>query len=394
MRIVAPFGFYGWGNIGDEATLNGFARLLALTGASAQVWIGSRNPAHTARAEPAFRYFDVSRRDPRRWWAKLRGSVHAVVGGTPIQDVLGDWPLRDVTPLVRSIDRRKVPFVFIGVGIEDLRLDESRRLVVTEIVPRVRQWSVRCDRDRQRLEELGVAPEAITVAADMAWLIEPVTADFGRARLGSLGIDLDRPLIGVNLVNENYCLDQNPGMVDGLAKALDTLVEVSGARVIFLANEVRDGASFDKAAATKVFGQMRSTKRAVVVPSEYLVPREMMSIVACCAMTISMRYHFCMFSALQQVPFIAIERSTKLSDLCSDLDWPARVVPPELESSAIVSHANRLIGGESVADRRLLSSESLERLKARALLNVAALTVRGAREATQLPPHLSVPGGP
>jgi polysaccharide pyruvyl transferase WcaK-like protein len=164
--------------------------------------------------------------------------------------------------------------------------------------------------------------------------------------------------------------------------------------VIFLANEVRDDASFDKAAATKVFGQMRSTKRAVVVPSEYLVPREMMSIVACCAMTISMRYHFCMFSALQQVPFIAIERSTKLSDLCSDLDWPARVVPPELESSAIVSHANRLIGGESVADRRLLSSESLERLKARALLNVAALTVRGGREATQLPPHLSVPGGP
>ena len=317
MRIVAPFGFYGWGNIGDEATLNGFARLLAITGVRAQAWIGSRNPAHTARAEPAFRYFDVSRRDPRRWWAKLRGSVHAVVGGTPIQDVLGDWPLRDLTPLVRSIDRWKVPFVFVGVGIEDLRLDESRRLVVAEIAPRVQKWSVRCDRDRQRLEQWGVVPEAIAVAADMAWLIEPVTAEFGRTRLRRLGVGLDRPLIGVNLVNENACFDQDPKMVDALANALDEVIEQLDARVIFLANEVRDDASFDKAAAMKVLGRMRFTEQAVLAPSEYFLPREMMSIVANCAVTISMRYHFCMFSALQGVPFIAaciLKRSTKVSD--------------------------------------------------------------------------------
>jgi polysaccharide pyruvyl transferase WcaK-like protein len=102
----------------------------------------------------------------------------------------------------------------------------------------------------------------------------------------------------------------------------------------------------------------------------------MMSIVACCTLTISMRYHFCMFSALQQVPFIAIERSTKLSDLCSDLDWPARVVPSELETSAIEFHAGHLMRDVSVADRRLLFTESLQRLKVRALLNVAPLGVR------------------
>ena len=143
------------------------------------------------------------------------------MGGTPIQDVLGDWPLRDVERLVRSIDRWRVPFVFIGVGVEDLRLDKSRRLVVTEIAPRVRQWSVRCDRDRRRLEQWGVAPKAITVAADMAWLIEPVTVDFGRARLVSLGIGLDRPLIGVNLVNENVASIGIPKWSTRLAKALD-----------------------------------------------------------------------------------------------------------------------------------------------------------------------------
>lgn len=389
MRIVAPFGFYGWGNIGDEATLNGFARLLAATGTRAEAWIGSRNPAHTARAEPAFRYFDVSRRDPRRWWAKLRATVHAIVGGTPIQDTLGDWPLRDVTPLVRSIDRWKVPFVFIGVGVEDLRRDESRRLV-GEIAPRVGHWSVRSDHDRQRLEEWGVAPDAITVAADMAWLIEPVTAEFGRARLRRLGVDADRPLIGVNLVNENACFDLHPQMPDGLANALDELVEKYDATVVFLANEVREDASFDRAAATKIFGRMRCSDRAVLAPSEYFTPREMMSIVANCVLTISMRYHFCMFSALQDVPFIAIERSTKVADLCWDLDWHARVLPQEIDASAIVSHAKSLIEDRSEAKQRL--SQAVQTLKGRALLNTAALTAGNDRQLVQSTPNLSFPG--
>ena len=393
MRVVAPFGFYGWGNIGDEATLNGFARLLTLTGVRAAVWIGSRNPAHTARAEPAFRYFDASRRDPRRWWAKLRASLHAVVGGTPIQDILGDWPLRDLTPLVRAIDRWKVPFVFIGVGVEDLRRDESRRLVGAEIAPRVQQWSVRCDRDRQRLEQYGIAPEAIVVAADMAWLIEPVTTDFGRARLRRLGIDLDRPLIGVNLVNENSCFDRDPGMVETLAAALDELVERTDASVLFLANDVRDDASFDKAAAAKVLGRMRPTGRAALAPSDYLTPREMMSIVANCALTISMRYHFCMFSALQGVPFIAIERSAKVSDLCWDLDWRARVPLTGLEASAIVSHGTRSLSDGSAADWRSHLSQSVARMKTRALLNVAPLTVGDNHRSIHSAPSLGVPGG-
>src|SRR5262249_32477366 len=55
MRLVVPWGFYGWGNIGDEATLNGFARLMELSTRPSTVWVGSRNPVHTAKVEPAFR---------------------------------------------------------------------------------------------------------------------------------------------------------------------------------------------------------------------------------------------------------------------------------------------------------------------------------------------------
>ena len=371
MHIVAPFGFYGSGNIGDEATLNGFASLLERTGTQARVSVGSRNPAHTARVEPAFKYFNASGHDPRRWLAKLRASAHAIIGGTPIMDLLGDWPLSELTPLVQATDRWKVPLVFIGVGIERLRLEESRRIVADEIVPRVRHWSVRCDRDRQRLIECGVSPGVITVAADMAWLIEPATGDFGVERLRQWGVDPAQPLIGVNLVNENSVFDKQPGVVESLATALDKLADDMDARVIFLANEVREDSTFDKAAALRVMGRMTRVDRAVLAPNEYFSPQQMMSIIDCCDLTLSMRYHFCLFSALQGVPFIAIQRSDKVSDLCWDIDWSARVVSPGFDASEVVEHGRRLKQAGSAVEGQL--KKNVQNMRVRALDNVAPL---------------------
>jgi polysaccharide pyruvyl transferase WcaK-like protein len=388
MQIVAPFGFYGSGNIGDEATLNGFASLLLRTGTQVQVSVGSRNPAHTARVEPAFRYFKPSGNDPRRWLAKLRASAHVIIGGTPIMDVLGDWPLCELTPLVRSIDRWKVPLVFIGVGIEDLRLEESRRIVANEIVPRVRHWSVRSDRDRQRLIECGVLSNMITVAADMAWLIEPATNDFGIEHLQRLGVGPAERLIGVNLVNENSVFDKQPGIVESLAATLDKLTEEMDARVIFLANEVREGPTFDKSAALRIVGRMARPDRAVLAPNDYLAPRQMMSIIDCCALTVSMRYHFCLFSALQEVPFIAIERSDKVADLCWDLGWQARVESRQFNPSEVIEHGTRLAHSGSAVEGQL--AQRVQNMKERALGNVASLNVLGNRQVLAIGEHSPV----
>lgn len=72
MNLVAPFGFYSAGNIGDESTLQGFARLVALRGRGVRVTVASRNPAHTARVEPAFNYYRSVGRDLRGARARRR----------------------------------------------------------------------------------------------------------------------------------------------------------------------------------------------------------------------------------------------------------------------------------------------------------------------------------
>lgn len=388
-RIVVPFGFYGYGNIGDEATLHGFARLLAARGGTAGIAVASQSPSHTARVEPAFRYFRAGGTDVRRWWAKLRASAHVFAGGTPVSDVLGAWPLSDVVPLVKSAEARKAPVAFVGVGIEGLREARSRAVFVREIVPRVRHWSVRSSRDRQRLTEYGVAPDAVTVAADMAWLIEPAASDFGRERLARLGLDLRRPLVGVNLMNENHVLDRQPEMAAALAGAIDAVVEALDGQAVFLANEVRDDPTFDTAAAMRIMSLMTRKDRAVLLPADYLAPREMMSIIGCCALTMSMRYHFCLFSAKQQVPFIAILRSDKVADLCRDLGWDAAVVPGAFAAADVVGLGTRLTGARDAYVQQL--RHATETMAERALRNVLALDALGGAHFRKAPQNATAP---
>jgi polysaccharide pyruvyl transferase WcaK-like protein len=372
MNLVVPFGFYGYGNTGDEGALAGFGMLLSQSGLlPVRVFVASRNFAQTARAQPSFNYFRPVGIDPRRWVAKLMGSAHAMVGGTPIQDTLGEWPLSEVVPLVRSADRWNVPFSFIGVGVQGLRSEESRSAVTDQVVPRVRHWSVRSEKDRERLIEWGASADTITVAADLAWLIESVDDVFAASRLAHWGLDSCRSLIGVNLVNENSVFDQHPQMAAALATALDSIISETNAKVLFLSQECRSGPTFDSAAAARVVSQMNSADNVFVAPNEYFSPSELMAIISRCCFTITMRYHFCVFSALQGVPFVAIERTDKLRDLCWDLDWTARVTPPFFEAAEIVGHARRLRQNASPVQDELTAR--VRQMRQRALRNRVAV---------------------
>jgi polysaccharide pyruvyl transferase WcaK-like protein len=363
-KLVVPFGFFGAGNIGDEATLAGFAALLARSPRRARVWVGSRDPAHTAKVVPALRYFSTHGRDPRRWWAKLAADAHVFVGGTPIMDVLGDWPLSELVPLVRGAARARRPVVFVGIGTEPLARRSSLRTMRDDIVPHVRHWSVRSHRDMQRLIECGAAPHAITVAADLAWLLDPPDPSFGRTRLREWGLG-DARVIGVNLVNEGRLLDQRPHIAAGLAAGLDEMVRGDGTlRVLFLANEVRDDPTFDAAAARLVIDRMRFGRRAMLAPRDYLAPQRMMSIIACCHATISMRYHFCLFSALQGVPFVALTRCAKVGDLCADLSWPMAVDPRGVTSAGLMSFVTSISTARAGWQTRLAESTAAMRLRA------------------------------
>lgn len=267
-------------------------------------------------------------------------------------DVLGKWPLSELEPLVSLAHKEGRSIVFVGTGTERLEREESRRLVERLIAPKVLHWSVRSERDRERLMEYGVPDGRITVAADLAWMLDREPAVFGRAYLASLGVDVDHVLMGVNINGEKFVLEREPGLFEKVAIFLDAIIEKFGAFVLFFCNEVREEESFDKAAQRKILRYMKHGDKAVPVPNLYWSPQEMLSLVGCCYATISTRYHFCLFSALQGVPFIALKRSGKVDDLCRDMNWKYGAALEGLSPSDLL-----VMFAEIREERELLAAE-------------------------------------
>lgn len=344
MKVYAPFGFYGAGNIGDEATLQGFADLAKLAGQDMYFTIASHNPAHTAKIEPSFRYVPDAPSKLRGWINDHLSHGYVFAGGTPIQDGLGGWPMNRIAPLVRHAKQWNRSAVFVGVGVERLTQPDSVETFRRDVAPNVACWTVRSESDRRRLIDMDVPAGRVTVAADMAWLLSPTSPEFGRKALAKYLPQSDgRPLIGVNVNAEGAMLIESPKMFEILAEALDRIVTEHNARVVFLSNETRDEPTYDWAASKRTHALMKRKDDAIVSPNTYLSPHEMMSIVGQCQLTISSRYHFCLFSALQGAPFIPLKRSDKVVDLAADLHWRLGCTMREMTADVLTEQARLLL---------------------------------------------------
>jgi polysaccharide pyruvyl transferase WcaK-like protein len=142
---------------------------------------------------------------------------------------------------------------------------------------------------------------------------------------------------------------QAPHLLDAVAAALDSIIKSHDADIMFFANEVRTGPEFDSAAIEEVLGRAKRPERMFRIPNRYWQPQEAMSFIACCSATLTMRYHFALFSALQGVPFVSLSRLGKLKALCADMRWPHDLSLADANAEAMESHL-----GSCLADGRLL----------------------------------------
>ena len=286
-------------------------------------------------------------------------------------DVAGAWPLNIVGPIVEAAHAKRKPVAFVGIGTESLTRQQSKRIVSEVLAPTVVHWSVRSERDKDRLVECNVPADKITAAADLAWMLDPVTTEYGEARLRELGVDPREPIVGVNINHEPHMTERAPRLFDDLAAVLDQIVEERRVRVVFLCNEVRDEEKFDKAASEKVLRAMKNREWAVLVPNEYRSPQQMLSLIACCRMTITSRYHFSLFSAVQKVPFLALKRSDKIDDLCWDLRWDYGVALGHLGDLSLAEMLSEMETKRASLVARL--EENARKMRQRTLKNRVAI---------------------
>jgi polysaccharide pyruvyl transferase CsaB len=351
-------GYYGFGNLGDEALLSVIVSQLRTRYPYADIDVLSANAPQTAH--------ELRVHSTPRWDAKAvrsaiaRADVVLSGGGGLLQNSTSLRSLVYYAGILRAAVNagRKTMIFAQSIG----PLDFWGRTVVKECCKNVNAATVRDERSLQLLKSVlpGVAVER---TADPVFLYEAPEEQVDLTAEG-LGPQSD-PVVIVSVRKSSGLKDR----LDVIARAVDRLASAHDARVAFLPL----GGASDAEVSTMV---IRKCKTAPVLLPECTLDRAA-NIIRGAKAVIGMRLHALIFAAHYGVPFLAIPYDPKVSALCEDLGYPlpplVQINPPGPKPAApeIDALVDRLWTERESLSATLLAAS--ERLRALALRNFEVL---------------------
>jgi polysaccharide pyruvyl transferase CsaB len=297
-------GYYGFGNLGDEALLAIIVEHLRSRWPECVVDVLSGDPAGTART---YGVEATPRMDlPRVRGAIERADVVLSGGGGLLQNVTSLKSLLYYAGVIRSAVKAGKPTMIFAQSIGPL--DFWGRTVVRKFCKGLSAATVRDARSQALLASL-VPGVRIERTADPVFLFEPGVEPLDLAAEGLA--DDGAPLVVVSVRK----WQGGDATANGIAAAVDRLAGKHGARVAFLPL----GGPPDAEAATTVIRRCASTP--VLLPDYPLA--QAAQVIGRASLVIGMRLHALIIAARLGVPFLALPYDPKVSALCEDLRYPA-----------------------------------------------------------------------
>jgi polysaccharide pyruvyl transferase CsaB len=297
-------GYYGFGNLGDEALLQVIVEQLRARWPHCAVDVLSGDPAATART------YGVEA-TPRMDLARVRGAIEAadVVlsgGGGLLQNVTSLKSLLYYSGVIRSAIRAGKPTMVFAQSIGPL--DFWGRAMVRNFCKGLRAATVRDERSRTLLHAL-LPDVPVERTADPVFLFEPGGDPLDLAAEGLAGDDAPMVVISVRK------WQGADATARAMANAVDHLAGRHGARVAFLPL----GGPPDAEIATTIIRRCASTP--VLLPDYPL--GQAAQVIGRASLVIGMRLHALIIAARLGVPFVALPYDPKVTALLEDLRYPA-----------------------------------------------------------------------
>ena len=299
-------GYYGFGNLGDEALLAAIVGRLRRRYPGASVDVLSHDPAGTAAQLGVEATPRADLRAVRN--AIARADVVLSGGGGLLQDATSLQSLLYYTGIVRAATAARKRTMIFAQSIGPL--GPIGRGVVRATCRGIAAATVRDESSRGLLAAL-LPNVRVERTADPVFLLDET--DGAPLDLRAEGLDGPGPLVVVS-VRRWQGHDATATM---LAAVVDRLAETHGAQVAFLPL----GGPPDADASTTVIRRARSTP--VLLP-DYPFPQAR-QVLARASLVIGMRLHALIFAARLGVPFTALPYDPKVTALLDDLRYP---LPP------------------------------------------------------------------
>jgi polysaccharide pyruvyl transferase CsaB len=306
-RIVVS-GYYGFGNIGDEALLAGLLTGMREAAPEVSPVVLSADPTATTAVHGVEA---VNRSSLSLVWRALHNSQGLLSGGgSLLQDVTSRRSIYYYLSVMALAQLLRRPYCLYGQGIGPIGRPAAQWATRLVLQGSRGVWV----RDRASLtlvRELGARPVQLSVVGDPAFLLPPVSSGEADA-LGPA--DGQRPVWVIAVRPWGDEAGWLPNLVTALGKAA-TEAEAS---LVFLPMHQRTDAILSE----KMAQQIRNVYGVPVDVAEACSFHGARQLLACADMVLAMRLHALMLAVASVVPSVAISYDPKVEAFASEVGLP------------------------------------------------------------------------
>lgn len=335
-RRVLLSGYYGYGNVGDDALLEALARTLTAAGTETVAV-----PAGDPKALPPLPgLLPLARYDWRVMRAFLQDDGVLVSGGGGLlQDATSARSLGYYLAVVALAQRLGRPYVIGWQSLGPLRRRLSR-IAARRCLQGAAAVVVRDQRSAETARDLGYRGDVL-VSRDLGFLLPPPDADLVReveARLPP------RPRLGI-------CLRPTPA--SRVAEAIRAWwpQRPPGWSVVWIACQQRDHAMHQQ-----LVEQLGSDGAVATLPPAGVGATQ--AAVASCDLLLAERLHALIFAILAGVPAVAIDYDPKVAGLAADFGLPIAGTDRELSAAQVAATLQSAAADEGFAGRLAAAADS------------------------------------
>ena len=319
MSTILIAGYYGAGNIGDEAILKALLSDFREKREDLDFIVISLDPIET---EIRHNVRSVLYTDITSILDAIKESHLIILGGGGLyhdywgvneSDLLTSRhigiPFYSGFPVLAKIYKK--PIMIYSVGVGPLFSEPGKRL--TRASFKMADLATVRDSDSKKiLADLGVSTENILVTADPSFLLKKIDKEKAKENLASYHLS-DLPLVVVCL--RNWEFDVSPQIWQKeVAEALDEFVKKNDVQLLFIPfqQSLTDTLIDDLSVTKNVISMMKRTNNSVILES-INDPETICGIIAHCDLVVGMRLHSLIFSFNEGVPAVGIAYDPKVT---------------------------------------------------------------------------------
>lgn len=332
-------GYYGFGNVGDEAILASTVESLRRKEPGIEIAVLSANPEETSRTHAVDSFARMSFREVVA--GILSSDLVVFGGGSLLQD---DTSFRSLLYYVAVIFASRAlgkPVVVYANGVGPIR-SLAGRLLTRLALSLVRRVTVRDPESEKLLRRIGVR-KPVRVTADPAFLLSPSPPDRCDRILRDAGIGEDARRVWLALrpgkAPESFYLSFGPAIA---------LLRSRGYEPCLLAMQ-----ETDQSLVPVINGSLSGMGQHPVPSVGGISPSDALGLLQKSSFCLGMRLHTLILSARASVPFIGVEIDPKIGAFCRAAGCPVLPDPAKSGKIDLLLELERLMDVRSQLEAKL-----------------------------------------